>query len=160
MAASVGEPAPDFELESHLGGRVRLSAFRGRRHVIVAFHPLAWTPVCASQMQNYEADLDWFRAHDAHVLGISVDPAASKAAWAASLGGIRFDLLSDFPPRNGVARAYGVAHAEGFAERAVFVVDKQGAIAFRKVYDLPALPDNAEVRQAVERLATTPPSRT
>ena len=152
MPASVGETAPDFELDSHLGGRVRLSSFRGRRNVIVAFHPLAWTPVCADQMKNYETDLDWFRAHDTHVLGLSVDPLASKVAWAESLGGISYDMLSDFPPRNGVAKAYGVAHADGFSERAVFVVDKQGTIVFGKVYDIPVLPANAEVRQAIEQL--------
>ena len=42
---TIGHEAPDFELTSHHGGSVRLSAFRGRRHVVVAFHPLAWTPV-------------------------------------------------------------------------------------------------------------------
>ena len=152
MSANVGETARDFELDSHLGGRVRLSSFRGKRNVIVAFHPLAWTPVCADQMKNLETDLDWFRAHDTHVLGMSVDPVASKVAWAESLGGISYDMLSDFPPRNGVAKAYGVAHADGFSERAVFVVDKQGTIVFRKVYDIPVLPDNAEVRQVIEQL--------
>lgn len=152
MSANVGDTAPDFELDSHRGGRVRLSAFRGRRNVVVAFHPIAWTPVCNAQMQGYETDLDWFRAHDTHVLGLSVDPVASKAAWAASLGGISYDMLTDFPPRNGVARAYGVAHEDGFSKRAVFVVDKQGTIVFRKEYDIPVLPDNAEVRQAVEQL--------
>ena len=152
MSLEVGDPAPDFELESHRGGHVRLSDFRGRQNVIVAFHPIAWTPVCSTQMQNYEADRGWLRARDTHVLGLSVDPAASKAAWAETLGGIGFHMLTDFPPRNGVARAWGVAHEDGFSKRAVFVVDKQGRIAFRKVYDIPALPDNAEVRQVIEGL--------
>ena len=152
MSANIGDTAPDFELDSHRGGRVRLSAFRGKQNVIVAFHPIAWTPVCDVQMQNYETDLDWFRAHDTHVLGLSVDPVASKAAWAEHLGGISYDMLTDFPPRNGVARAYGVDHEDGFSKRAVFVVDKQGTIVFGKVYDIPVLPDKAEVRQAVEQL--------
>ena len=63
MPLSVGDVAPDFELDSHKGGRVTLSSFRGRQNVIVAFHPLAWTPVCANQMQKYQTDLDWFRQH-------------------------------------------------------------------------------------------------
>ena len=71
---------------------------------------------------------------------------------AASLGGIGYDMLTDFPPRNGVAGAYGVAHEDGFSKRAVFVVDKRGTIVFRREYDIPVLPDNAAVRQAVERL--------
>jgi len=45
MTVQVGELAPDFELASHHGGRVTLSRFRGRTHVVLAFHPFAWTPV-------------------------------------------------------------------------------------------------------------------
>ena len=152
MQLSVGETAPDFELGSHRGGNVKLSSFRGRKHVVIAFHPLAWTPVCATQMQNYENDQDWFEQHDTHVLAISADAVPSKVEWAKSLGGISYDLLSDFYPHGAVAEAYGVAREDGLSERAVFVVDKAGQIAFAKIYDIPTLPDNAEVRQAVERL--------
>ena len=152
MALSVGETAPDFELPSHQGGTVKLSSFRGSRHVIVAFHPLAWTPVCATQMQNYEQDNAWFEDHDAHVLGVSVDAVPSKVEWAKSLGGISYDLLSDFHPHGAVAEAFGVAREGGISERALFVVDKEGTIAFAKVYDIPTLPDNTEVRQAIEQL--------
>ena len=152
MALSVGETAPDFELPSHQGGTVKLSSFRGSRHVIVAFHPLAWTPVCATQMQNYEQDNAWFEDHDAHVLGVSVDAVPSKVEWAKSLGGISYDLLSDFHPHGAVAEAFGVVREGGISERALFVVDKEGTIAFAKVYDIPTLPDNAEVRQAIEQL--------
>ena len=56
MPLKVGDEAPDFELRSHRGGTVRLSDFRGRHNVVVAFHPLAFTPVCASQMCAYESD--------------------------------------------------------------------------------------------------------
>lgn len=153
MPLTVGEIAPDFELDSHKGGRVKLSDFRGRQNVIVAFHPLAWTPVCANQMTNYQTDLDWFRKHDTHVLGLSVDAVPAKIAWAESLGGIEYDLLSDFHPHGAVAEAYGVARDGGISERAIFVVDKHGTIAFMKVYDIPTLPDNAEVRQAIEQLS-------
>ncbi len=148
----VGDTAPDFELASHRGGSVSLSSFRGQRNVVIAFHPLAWTPVCATQMTNYEQDREWFEAHDAHVLGISVDAGPTKIEWAKSLGGISFDLLSDFHPHGAVAEKFGVARDDGISEHAAFVVDKQGAIVFAKVYDIPTLPDNAEVRQAIERL--------
>ena len=152
VALQVGDIAPDFELASHRGGRVRLSSFRGQQHVILAFHPLAWTPVCASQMTNYEADHDWFTDHETHVLGVSVDAAPSKTEWAKSLGGLSFDLLSDFHPHGAVAAVYGVDRDDGISERAVFVVDKDGTVAFAKVYDIPTLPDNAEVRAAIEQL--------
>jgi len=45
MVPSVGQPAPDFALKSHLGNTVRLSDYRGKRNVVIAFFPLAWTPV-------------------------------------------------------------------------------------------------------------------
>lgn len=45
MRVKVGDTAPDFELASHRGGKVKLSAFRGRSNVVLAFHPFAWTPV-------------------------------------------------------------------------------------------------------------------
>lgn len=151
---AVGEGAPDFALDSHRGGKVTLSGFRGRKRVVIAFHPLAWTPVCANQMRSYESEKDWFDAHDTHVLGISVDAVPSKSEWARSLGGISYDLLSDFHPHGGVAEAYGVLRDGGISERAIFVVDKDGTIVFSKVYDIPTLPDNAEVRKVIEGLAT------
>ena len=62
MALQAGDEAPDFELRSHKGGTVKLSDFRGTRQVVIAFHPLAFTPVCAQQMCGYEADLSRFNA--------------------------------------------------------------------------------------------------
>src|ERR687897_3454534 len=102
MTIPAGSIAPDFELRSHRGGTVRLSDFRGTRNVLVAFHPLAFTPVCAAQMGAYESNIDRFNAGNTHVLGISPDASPSKAAWAESLGGLSFDLLSDFHPHGEV----------------------------------------------------------
>ncbi len=152
MSVQVGEIAPEFELPSHRGETVRLSSFAGQKNVVIAFHPLAFTPVCATQMQNYEQEKSWFDAHQTHLLGLSVDAVPAKIEWAKALGGINFDLLSDFHPHGGVAEAYGVMRDGGISERAIFVVDKAGMIVFAKVYDIPTLPDNAEVQQAVEAL--------
>ena len=149
MPLDVGETTPDFELGSHKGDNVRLSGFRGRKNVVIAFHPLAWTPVCATKMQNYENDQDWFEQQDTHVLGISADAVPSEVEWVKSLGGISYDLLSDFYPHGAVAEAYDVARKDGLSERTVFVVDKMGQITFGKVYDIPTLLDNADVRQVI-----------
>jgi peroxiredoxin len=154
MALEPGTDAPDFELRSHRGGTVRLSDFRGKKNVVLAFHPLAFTPVCANQMRGYESDLQRFAGADTAVLGISIDAQPAKAAWAGTLGSISFDLLSDFHPHGEVARKYGVFRPiEGFSERAVFVIDKEGKIAWSKTYDIPQQPDNEEVHAVLQRLA-------
>jgi peroxiredoxin len=155
MALRIGDEAPDFELRSHRGGTVKLSDFRGRRNVLVAFHPLAFTPVCANQMSEYEADLPKFDAADTTVLGISVDPQPAKAAWAKVLGSISFDLLSDFHPHGEVAKKYGVfREKDGISERAVFLVDKHGKVVWARTYDIPEQPANADVFDALRSVPT------
>jgi peroxiredoxin len=156
MPLKPGDEAPDFELRSHRGGTVRLSDYRGKKHVVLAFHPLAFTPVCATQMSGYELDLPRLNERDAIVLGISIDPQPSKTAWAKTLGSISFDLLSDFHPHGDVAQKYGVfRQKEGFSERAIFIVDKQGKIAWVRTYEIPEQPDNEEFMSALSRLAST-----
>jgi peroxiredoxin (alkyl hydroperoxide reductase subunit C) len=137
----VGALAPDFELRSHRDEFVRLSSFRGRRHVVVAFHPLAFTPVCAAQVQTYERERPRLEALDAHVLAISNDASPSKKAWAASLGGVSYDLLSDYHPHGTVAADYGVLREDGLAERAIFLVDKAGVIRWTSLHDIPEHPE-------------------
>ena len=153
MALKPGDEAPDFELRSHRGGSVRLSDFRGKKNVVLAFHPFAFTPVCATQMTNYESDQRQLADRDAVVLGISIDPQPSKTAWAETLGSISFDLLSDFYPHGEVAQKYGVLRQEGFSERAIFVVDKQGRIAWARTYAIPEQPNNADCLGALEAVA-------
>jgi len=103
-------------------------------------------------MSSYQVNYSRFEDLDAHVMGISPDASPSKAAWSKSLGGITFDLLSDFHPQNAVARLYGVEREGGIPERAIFVVDTHGRIAFAKVYEIGAVPDPAEVFAALEGL--------
>lgn len=153
MPLKPGDEAPDFELRSHRGGSVRLSDFRGKKNVVLAFHPLAFTPVCAAQMSAYESDSQRLQDRDAVVLGISTDAQPSKTAWAKTLGAISFDFLSDFHPQGEVAQKYGVFRdRDGIAERAVFVVDKQGRIAWARTYQIPDLPDNEECLKALSAL--------
>jgi peroxiredoxin len=149
---AVGSDAPDFELRNHTGGSVRLSDYRGKKHVVLAFHPLAFTPVCSVQMQTYEQAHDRLAGLDAVVLGISVDASPSKRAWADSLGGIHFDLLSDFHPHGGVASAYGVMRADGISERALIVVGKHGKVAWAKQYDIPEQPNVDELLGALAKI--------
>ena len=105
-------------------------------------------------MQNYESDKKWFDRHEAHILSLSVDAVPAKVAWAKSLGGISYDLLSDFHPKGMIAEKYGVMRDGGITDRAIFVVDKTGIIVFAKVYDIPTLPDNEEIREVLQTLET------
>ena len=148
---AVGSDAPDFELGTHSRTKVRLADYRGKKNVVLAFHPLAFTPVCSAEMQAFERMLDRFTALDTVVFGISLDADPSKRAWAESLGGIHFHLLSDFLPQGAVAKAYGVLHAGGLPERAILVVDKKGKIAWAKKYDMDEQPDLDELISALSQ---------
>ena len=103
-------------------------------------------------MPAYEADLDRFRQYDAQVLGISVDSVPCNAAWAKSLGGLTYDLLSDFEPKGGVARAYGAYRPEGYSERALFIVDKDGKLAYKDIHDIGDQPDNEDLFEVLRKL--------
>jgi peroxiredoxin len=105
-------------------------------------------------MCAYEQDLGRLAAEDTVVLGISVDAQPAKAAWAGSLGPISFDLLSDFHPHGDVARRYGVfRERDGISERAVVLVDKNGKIAWSRVYDIPEQPQNDEVFEVLKNVS-------
>jgi peroxiredoxin len=104
-------------------------------------------------MPAYEADLDRFRQYDAQVLGISVDSVPSNTAWAKSLGGLTYDLLSDFEPKGEVARAFGAYRsADGISERAIFIVDKKGRVAYKDIHDIGDQPDNEDLLEVLRKL--------
>jgi glutaredoxin len=89
--------------------------------------------------------LDRFDGVKAQVLGLSVDSVPCLSAWAESLGGINYPLLSDFYPHGEVAELFGVFRSEGIAERALFVIDRQGVIRYVDVHDIGQQPDNEEL---------------
>jgi peroxiredoxin len=149
---SVGSIAPDFSLPNQHRVDVRLSDFRGRKNVVLAFHPLAFTPVCGVQMQTYEREWPRLDAAETHILGISNDAGPSKKAWADSLGGISYDLLSDYHPHGAVAAKYGVLRSDGLSERAIFLVDKAGLIRWTALHDIPDHPDVEVLFRELEKV--------
>jgi glutaredoxin len=98
---------------------------------------------------------------EAQALGISVDSVPCLVAWADSLGGIQYPLLSDFYPHGAVAAQYGVLRAEGYSERALFIVDKEGILRYVDVHDIGNQPDNevllAELRKIDPHASTSVP---
>jgi len=152
MTLNVGDKAPDFSLKDHNEKEVRLSELRGK-NVLLSFHPLAWTGVCAKQMQALEANHERFEALNTISLGISINSVPTKEAWAKELGVEKLSLLSDFHPLGAVTRSFGLyREGDGFSERANIIIDEKGIIAFIKVYDLSELPDIEEIINIFENM--------
>ena len=153
----VGAPAPDFELPDTSGERLRLSDFRGRP-VVLVFYPLDWSPGCSQQLDLYQQELDEFARRNAQLLAVSVDSVYSHGAWAA-VRGIEFPLLADFHPKGEVARRYGVwREADGFSERALYIIDAEGVIRWAHVSPyLHHIPDIYELFEALDRLSADAP---
>jgi peroxiredoxin len=147
----VGEVAPDFTLKDENENEVTLSSFKGKKNVILSFHPLACTNVCTAQMVTLDlAAKNLDEKYDTVGLGISVDARPTKAAWRQAMGLEIIHLLTDFYPQGEVAHKYGVRHRAGFSKRAVFVVDKQGVIRFAREYA--GLPPLEDVYPVLEKL--------
>jgi len=92
---------------------------------------------------------------ETQVLGLSVDSVPCLKAWAESLGGITYPLLSDFYPHGQVAQQFGVLRSEGYTERAIFVIDKQGVIRYVDVHDIGQQPDNEELFRVLREIDPT-----
>lgn len=151
----VGSEAPDFRLRGPGGVFYSLSEYRGEKHVLVAFYPLAFSPVCSHQLPELQKALPRLEAAGITVLGVSVDSHYSNAAFARALG-VTFPLLSDW--KREASRAYGVLHPEANASgRALFLVDLQGRIAWSEVSDNPGSIDQIpNPERALAALAPAP----
>lgn len=104
-------------------------------------------------MPSYEEDLSEFERRNAQVLGISTDQVFSNEAWAKSMGGLSYPLLSDHWPHGQVCSAYGVLRGDsGQAERAIFVIDRQGKVAYVDIHDIGEQPPTDKIMQALDRL--------
>jgi peroxiredoxin len=155
MAIGIGETAPDFELNDQTRTPVRLADFRGEKHVLIVFYPLAFSGVCTGEMCALRDSIDGFRGDDVETLAISVDSSAATAAWAAKEG-YEFPLLSDFWPHGAVAERYGVFDAEkGLAMRGTFLVDKEGVVRFAEVNAIPDARDQQRWRDALTELGVS-----
>jgi glutaredoxin len=81
-----------------------------------------------------------------------VDHVPCLKAWADNLGGVSFPLLSDFWPHGAVAEQYGVLRKEGFTERAVFVIDKEGIIRYIDIHAIDDQPSNEILFAELEKI--------
>ena len=146
-----GTVAPEFSLHVTPDQKLSLSELRGQP-VILAFYPADWSPVCGDQMALYNEILSEFKSHGAELLGISVDGSWCHEAFTKDRH-LHFPLLADFEPKGAVARMYGAYREEdGTTERALFVIDDKGVIAWSYRSPVAVNPGADGILEALEAL--------
>ncbi|OLB57479.1 MAG: peroxiredoxin [Nitrospirae bacterium] len=146
----VGDPAPDFTLKDQDQKEVKLSDFRGKKHVVLAFYPLDWSPVCTGENKCLTDDFPSFQSSNAEVVGISTDSFFSHKAWADHLE-LKHRLLADM--HRTVSKAYGLYFEPlNCAKRATVIVDKHGKVAYVKVQEIKTARDDKEILAALSKL--------
>ncbi|PYX37347.1 MAG: alkyl hydroperoxide reductase [Acidobacteria bacterium] len=108
-------------------------------------------------MPAFDSNREKMAALDAQVVDISVDSILSHQAWQKKeIGDVKLPLCSDFYPHGEVTQKYGILRegppVPGICERAAFIVDKNGKIAFAKVYPLDQLPNIGELLRVLEQI--------
>jgi peroxiredoxin len=146
----VGQTAPDFTLKDQDQKEVKLSDFKGKKNVVLAFYPLDWSPVCTKENKCLTDDLPKFSSANTEVLGISIDSTYCHKAWADSLG-IKHRLLSDMG--GSTASKYGMYMPDKhITKRATVVVDKAGAVKYVKVQEILSPRDDKDILEALKKL--------
>lgn len=150
MAAKVGDMAPEFKAKATGDQEITLSSYRGKKNVMLAFFPFAFSPVCSEQIPSYSENIERFRGLDTEVLGVSVDSHFAQGAWAKAFG-IRVPVLSDFSKE--ITRSYDVLHPNGMAQRAIVLIDKKGRTAYRKIQEnIREMPNLEEIFSELKKL--------
>jgi len=144
MSVEVGQQAPNFSLLNTERQPITLESLRGKP-VILAFFPLAFSPVCTEEMCTFRDALAELNDANAQVVGVSVDSPFALRAFAEAQG-LKYPLLSDFNKETSLA--YGVLNEnllgtfKGVANRSVFVIDRNGKIAHKWVSEDPRVQPN------------------
>ena len=146
-----GEAAPDFALQSTNGETVSLASYRGKKNVLLAFFPLAFTSTCTAELCEFNEDFDRFARGDVEVLPISVDSVPTLREFKAKYN-MRTDLLSDF--KREATNAYGTMWNDAFfSNRAYFLIDKEGVVRWAHVEANPGKKRSAEeIGEQIDRL--------
>lgn len=143
--------APEFKLNATPDQTLALSELHGSL-VILFFYPADWSSICGDQAALYNQLLPTFSEYGAVLVGISVDSAWSHQAFAKHRK-LNFSLLADFHPKGAVARKYGVYDGQmGVCKRALFVIDKEGVVAWSYVSPMAINPGADGILDALDRL--------
>jgi len=148
---AAGTVAPAFSLHVTPNQKLSLSELRGKP-VILAFYPADWSPVCGDQMALYNEILPEFQKYGAELIGVSVDGVWCHEAFAKDRH-LHFPLAADFEPKGEIAKSYGAYRAEeGVCERALFVIDRNGVIAWSYRSPIAINPGADGILEALENL--------
>lgn len=159
MSLKLNQKAPDFTTKVCDGEKIEeftLSKELEKENVVLAFFPLAFSPVCTTEMCSFRDSLARFNSLKARVYGISVDSPFTLNAFIKA-NNLKFKLLTDFNKE--ISRAYGVLHEDlmglkGVSKRSVFVLDKTGVVRYHWVSDDPRqLPDFEAIRTTLQGLS-------
>jgi peroxiredoxin 2/4 len=126
-----GDPAPQFDLECALKGRIARSSLAkiSTELVMVFFYPRDFSFICPTEVTGFNKVLADFGAEKTTIVGVSIDDVDSHLRWSRELGGIDYPLLAD--PDGDLARAYGVFDDDAkVALRATFILDEKRKVAF------------------------------
>ena len=126
-ALKVGDPAPDFTLAGSDGKTYSLADYRGKKAVVIAWFPKAFTRGCTLECKSLAANGDRLRKHDVAYFMASVDTPEENQKFAVSEKA-DFPLLSDTD--KSVATKYGVLASRGLANRWTFYIDRNGRVAY------------------------------
>ena len=148
----IGDIAPEFTAASTSGKDVSLSDYRGKKNVLLAFFPLAFTGTCTKELICFTEDFDQFSGHGVEVLPISVDSVPTLREFKNKLQS-KTDLLSDF--KREISRAYGVLNDERFySNRAYFLIDRDGRVRWSHIESNNSeRRENEEIFAAIELLS-------
>ena len=151
-STQVGDVAPDFTAASTSGSNVSLASFRGRRNVLLAFFPLAFTGTCTKELVCFTEDFDQFAGLGVEILPISVDSVPSLREFKNKLR-MKTELLSDF--KRDISRAYGVLNEDRFySNRAYFLIDKEGRVRWTYLETNNSdRRENSEILTAIQQLS-------
>jgi peroxiredoxin Q/BCP len=126
----VGDPAPDFSLAASDGKTYKLSDFKGKRAVVLAWFPRAFTQGCTIECRSLSKNGDKIRRYDVAYFMASVDPIEGEKGNKAFAESEKADFPMLGDPTKEAAEAYGVLNQErGVAMRWTFYIDKEGRIA-------------------------------
>lgn len=152
MSPLIGDLAPDFTLSNQNGEPITLSDYRGKKNVVIVFYPMSFTGICTGELCEIRDNIAVFQDSNVELLAISIDSKYVQKKFAEEEG-YKFNVLADFWPHGAVAREYGVFLEEtGFANRATFVINKEGVLTAKFVTAPGQARDFADYRKAVEAL--------